>query len=197
MSILCSKEYKIFEVFCKSYPMAPFTLIHGCMFAGKTKALFRHVQQSNLLTEEILLVKHAVDTRYQQDYIVSHDGERRECSPIRLPTEIPYLLNEQIKLVAIDEVQFFDNMILHVIEDLIMKNIEVVAAGLLKDFRHHDFGPMNALQKIASTQVALKGVCHNCGKPATHTYRKQNIDPQVLIGGSEMYEARCETCYQL
>jgi len=165
------------------------------MFAGKTKALFRHVQQSNYLPEEILLVKHAIDTRYQHDYIVSHDGERQECSPIRLPMEIPYLLTPEIKLVAIDEVQFFDNMILHAIQDLLLKDIEVVAAGLLKDFRHQDFGPMTELSKIASRTLALTGTCEVCGDKSTHTYRKPNTDTQILIGGKDLYEGRCEKCY--
>jgi len=167
------------------------------MFSGKTKALFRHVQQSAYNPEEILLVKHAIDTRYQHDYIVSHDGERRECNPIRLPMEIPFLLNEDTKLVAIDEVQFFDNMVVHVIQDLLLKNIEVVAAGLLKDFKNHDFGPMCELLKISSRDLSLTGTCEVCGKPSTCTYRKPNTDSQILIGGNDLYEGRCEKCYSL
>lgn len=177
--------------------MAPFTLIHGCMFAGKTKSLFRHVQQSGLLPEQVLLVKHAIDTRYQQDYIVSHDGERRECNPIRLPLEISYLLNDEIKLVAIDEIQFFNDGIINVVQELMLKDIEVVGAGLLRDYQHQLFGPMQQLQNIASQQLEVKGTCQNCGAAATHTYRKSNSDPQVLVGGADLYESRCADCYSL
>jgi len=167
------------------------------MFAGKTKSLFRHVQQSGLTSEEILLVKHAIDTRYQQDYIVSHDGDRRECNPVRLPLEISYLLNDDVKLVAIDEVQFFNDGIVHVIQELLIKDIEVVASGLLRDSKHAIFGPMGQLQNLASQELEVFGDCQNCGKKATHTYRKSDANPQVLIGGADLYECRCETCYQL
>lgn len=175
--------------------MAPFTLIHGCMFAGKTKALFRHVQQSNLFPEEILLVKHAMDTRYQQDYIVSHEGERRECSPVRLPLEISYLLNESVKLVAIDEIQFFNAGIVNVIQELLIKDIEVVAAGLLRDYKHQPFGYMSQLANIASQQLEVIGVCAICNGKATHTYRKMDADPLIMVGGADMYESRCEQCF--
>ena len=86
------------------------------------------------MPEEILLVKHAIDTRYQQDYIVSHEGDRRECNPVRLPLEISYLLNDDVKMVAIDEIQFFNDGIVHVIQELMIKDIEVVASGLLSGF---------------------------------------------------------------
>jgi len=165
------------------------------MFAGKTKALFRHVQQGNLFPHEILLVKHAIDTRYQQDYIVSHDGERRECAPIRLPMEIPYLLNEHTKLVAIDEVQFFDNSIVSIISQLMIQQVEVVAAGLLKDSFHQDFGPMPDLLKIATQSEELFSICKVCKSTATHTYRINSTQDQVFIGGANMYEPRCKKCY--
>jgi len=177
--------------------MAPFTLIHGCMFAGKTKSLFRHVQQSGLMPEEILLVKHAIDTRYQQDYIVSHEGDRRECNPVRLPLEISYLLNDDVKMVAIDEIQFFNDGIVHVIQELMIKDIEVVASGLLRDSNHNLFGPMPLLKNLPSQELEVFGICTNCGKKATHTYRKLSSDPQVLIGGADLYECRCETCHAL
>jgi thymidine kinase len=191
----CSKQAKILVHFCQSYPMAPFTLIHGCMFAGKTKALFRHVQQSGLSSDQILLVKHASDTRYQQDYIVSHEGERRECNPINLPLEISYLLNDEIKLVAIDEVQFFKHNITHVVQELMIKEIEVVAAGLLRDSNHELFGSMPELKKMASTTLEIYGTCMVCGKDATHTYRKSAVKSQVMVGGADMYECRCADCY--
>jgi thymidine kinase len=177
--------------------MAPFTIIHGCMFAGKTKALFRHVQQSNLFPEEILLVKHATDTRYQHDYIVSHEGERRECNPVRLPLEISYLINESIKLVAIDEIQFFNAGIVNVIQELMIKDIEVVAAGLLHDYKHQPFGCMPQLLSISSQDLAITGICCVCNGKATHTYRKTDADPLILVGGPELYESRCGNCYLL
>lgn len=191
----CSKQANFLIHFCQSYPMAPFTLIHGCMFAGKTKALFRHVQQSGLSSDEILLVKHASDTRYQQDYIVSHEGERRECNPINLPLEISYLINDEVKLVAIDEIQFFKDNILHVVQELMLKEIEVVAAGLMYDSNHQLFGPMPLLKKAASQELEVFGECMQCGAKATHTYRKVNENSQVMVGGADMYECRCGDCY--
>jgi thymidine kinase len=101
-------------------------------------------------------------------------------------------VNEFTKEIYIDEVQFFGPFVVEVIGELMMNQIKIVAAGLDKDYMARDFGPMGALKKLATQKIEVRAICQVCKKPANHTYRKPGSEDLLLVGHTDVYEARCE-----
>ncbi len=172
--------------------MREFTLIHGCMFAGKTTQLIGLYNESMCSADEKLTVKPLLDKRYNATTINTHSGIQMLAHRISKAEEIYPLINEMTKEVYIDEVQFFGPFIVEVIGELMMNQIKVVAAGLDKDYMARDFGPMAALKKLATQKIEVKAKCHVCNSNATFTYRKPGNDDLLLVGHTDVYEARCE-----
>ncbi|MCY8516894.1 thymidine kinase [Bacillus atrophaeus] len=172
-------------------------LICGSMFSGKSEELIRRVKRATYAKQEVRVFKPAIDNRYSEEAVVSHNGTSMTSHVIAAPAEIWNHISETTDVIAVDEVQFFDRMIIEVLSSLADKGYRVIAAGLDMDFRGEPFGVVPDLMAVAETVTKLQAVCSVCGSPASRTQRLINgkpasyDDPIILVGASESYEARC------
>lgn len=178
-------------------------VICGCMFAGKTEELIRRINVLSFAKKKIIVFKPVVDDRYSKDEIVSHAGAHIPCITIANAKDILKHLEGDEEVVAIDEVQFFDEDIIDVCEYLADKGLRVMVAGLDKDFRGEPFSVVPELLTRAEFVTKLTAVCAKCGAPATRTQRIINgkpasfDEPIVVIGASNKYEPRCRHCHEI
>lgn len=172
-----------------------FTLYYGCMFAGKTSALLKAVASVEENIGKSLVLKPFVDTRYDKNYVVSHNQEKIQGIRIKRSIEILDLVTPDTKLIAIDELQFFDKEILEVISSL-KSDYEIVGAGLNTDFLKNPFGFVPQLIEIADVPVELFARCSVCESPATHTHRHATSTDLILPGDNSIYQARCISCWE-
>jgi thymidine kinase len=164
------------------------------MFSGKTEELIRRLKRARIANLKVEIFKPAIDIRYDEVQVVSHDANRIQSTPIDNSQTI-LLLAQDVDVVGIDEAQFFDNEILHVCETLAVKGVRVIVAGLDMDYTGKPFGPMPGLLAIADYITKLHAICVRCGNIATISYRKTAQPGQVVLGESDTYEPRCRNCY--
>ena len=178
-------------------------VICGCMFAGKTEELIRRINVLSYARKNILVFKPKIDDRYSTTEIASHAGSKVPCIVISEAKEILDHVNYDTDVVAIDEVQFFDEDVVDICEYLADSGLRVLVAGLDKDFRGEPFGVLPDLLTRAEFVTKLTAVCAKCGAPATRTQRIINgkpasfNDPIVLVGAKEAYEPRCRHCHEI
>lgn len=180
-------------------------VITGCMFAGKTEELIRRIKVLEFAKKKIVVFKPTIDNRYSDNYVVSHSGSQIKCINAKNSAEIAEYLKKNLdyEVVAIDEVQFFDDDIYIIINDLANLGKRVMVAGLDMDFRGEPFGVMPKLMTSAEFVTKLTAVCVCCGAPATRSQRlidgkpASYNDPIIKVGASESYEARCRHCHQV
>jgi len=186
-----------------SKPAGWVEVICGSMFSGKTEELIRRVRRAQIAKQEVQVFKPVVDERYGMEKITSHDGLYVEAIPVSDAAKILDLIEPDTTVVAIDEVQFFDWRIAQVCDELATRGLRVIVAGLDMDFRGEPFGPMPLLMAEAEQVDKLQAICVVCGRPASRTQRLINgkpaaySDPVILVGASEVYEARCRHCPQV
>jgi thymidine kinase len=161
------------------------------MFSGKTEELIRRIRRSQIARQKIQIFKPAIDTRYSTASVVSHSAQSVSSVAVAEAKEILFLVKDHTRVVAIDEVQFFDDSIIDVVEKLTNRGLRVICAGLDLDFLSKPFGHMSDLLAMADTVTKIQAVCTVCGGPATRTQRIVNSKEQVLLGELEAYEARC------
>jgi thymidine kinase len=175
-------------------------VVCGPMFSGKSEELIRRLRRAEIAGQRALIVKPALDDRYDVGHVVSHAGAKMRAVTAFSSAEVLRLAGGY-DAVGIDEVQFFDAGIVQVIEALVDRGSRVVAAGLAQDFRAEPFGAMPTLLCVAEFVDKLEAVCHRCGGPATLTQRLVDGEPAPLdgatvqIGALDSYEARCRACY--
>jgi thymidine kinase len=173
------------------------------MFSGKTEELLRRLRRARIAGQKVQLFKPSIDNRYGVTTVASHDGAKWEGEVITHATEILDRLDPDTIVIAIDEVQFFDDTVVDVCDQLAMQGKRVIVAGLDLDFRAEPFGPMPALMAKAESVRKLHAICMVCGGEASRTQRLINgqpayyEDPVVLIGAAEAYEARCRGCHEV
>jgi thymidine kinase len=166
------------------------------MFSGKTTRLIELFSDSQVETNERIAIKPLMDNRYGGKHLQAHTGLQLPGHRISKPEEIYPLVNEKTIEIYIDEIQFFGEIIYQVILDLCLQGKKIIAAGLDKDFQGNDFGAMPKLMQLANTRIPLHAKCVVCGKSAGFTFRKAEGDAVILVGHSDMYEARCEEHWQ-
>ncbi len=178
-------------------------VICGSMFSGKTEELLRRLRRAAIARQKVQLFKPAIDNRYGVTTVASHDGAKWEGVVISNAIEILQHVQPDTHVIAIDEVQFFDDDVVAVCEQLALQNKRVIVAGLDTDFRGEPFGPMPTLMAKAESVRKLHAICMVCGGEASRTQRLIDgqpayyEDPVVLIGAAESYEARCRGCHQV
>lgn len=178
-------------------------LICGSMFSGKTEEMIRRLRRAVIARQQVQAFKPAIDQRYHSEKVTSHNGLHFEAMPVTRAADILEALDPATNVVGIDEVQFFDNGIIEVVERLADAGKRVICAGLDMDFRGLPFGPMPALLARAELVDKLHAICVVCGEEASRTQRLIEgrpaafDDPVVLVGASEVYEARCRECHQV
>ena len=177
-------------------------VVCGPMFSGKSEELIRRVRRAEIAGLRALIVKPAVDDRYDVGHVVSHGGAKMRAVTAASSAEMRRLA-AGYEAVGVDEAQFFDFGIVDAISELVDRGARVVAAGLAQDFRGLPFGAMPTLLALADYVDKLEAVCHRCGGPATLTRRLVDGKPApfsgqtVQIGALDSYEARCRACYEV
>lgn len=172
-------------------------VITGSMFSGKTDELIRRLRRATIARQQVQVFKPKVDSRYQVDKVTSHAGGQFEATPVGEAGKVAGLLAAGSTVVAFDEAQFFDDAIVEVCRELADRGIRVIVAGLDTDFRGDPFGPMPVLMAVAERVDKLQAICMVCGGAATRTQRlidgrpARASDPVIVVGASELYEARC------
>lgn len=169
-------------------------VICGSMFSGKTEELIRRLKRARIANLKVEIFKPAIDTRYDEVKIVSHDENAIQSTPIESSLKI-LLLAQEVDVVGIDEAQFFDAGITEVCEQLALRGIRVIVAGLDMDFKKQPFGQMPNLLAVADYITKLHAICVVCGNIANYSYRRSQEGAQVMLGEKDVYEPRCRHCY--
>lgn len=171
-------------------------VICGSMFSGKTEELIRRLKRARIANMKVEIFKPAIDTRYHEKQIISHDENAILSTP--LEHAISILSHARgVDVIGIDEAQFFDDAILPVCNQLASQGTRVIVAGLDMDYSGQPFGQMPYLLATAEYITKLHAICVRCGNIANYSYRKTFSGAQVVIGQSDIYEPRCRYCYNL
>jgi thymidine kinase len=178
-------------------------VIVGSMFSGKTEELIRRLRRADIAKQKIQVFKPAIDTRFADREVTSHNGVQIEAIPVESTAEMVEMLAPDTTVVGIDEAQFFEDEIVSLCEDFADRGLRVIVVGLDMDFRGEPFGPIPALMARAEQVHKLQAICVECGGPASRTQRliegrpAAYSDPVILVGASEVYEARCRGCHEV
>jgi thymidine kinase len=170
-------------------------VVCGSMFSGKTEELLRRIKRARLAKQVVQLFKPKVDDRYDAVKVVSHEGMNADASPVADAKELLSRVRKESVVVGIDEVQFFDQAIVSVVESLADRGVRVIVAGLDQDSRGQPFGPMPQLMATAEYVTKLHAVCVSCGGQASRSQRLVANEGQLFVGGAAAYEARCRRCF--
>ncbi len=169
-------------------------VICGSMFSGKTEELIRRLKRAQFAKQRVEIFKPAVDTRYDDEMVVSHDSNEIRSTPVPASSNIRLLANN-VDVVGIDEAQFFDDEIVAVCNDLANRGIRVIVAGLDMDFKGNPFGPMPALMATAEYVTKVHAVCTRTGNLANYSFRKAQNDDIVFLGETQEYEPLSRAAY--
>ena len=178
-------------------------VVCGSMFSGKTDELIRRLVRATIARQKVQVFKPAIDIRYAVEKVTSHAGSNFDAMPVEKASDIRNKLDKDATVVAIDEAQFFDPEVVNVAQELASQGVRVLIAGLDTDFRGEPFGPMPILMSMAEDVDKLHAICMVCGGEASRTQRLVNgkparyDDPIVIVGASEMYEARCRVHHEV
>lgn len=169
-------------------------VICGSMFSGKTEELIRRLKRVKIANQKVEIFKPAIDVRYDEVKIISHDATAIHSTPVDNSQKI-LLLAQGVEVVGIDEAQFFDAEIANVCDELARRGIRVIVAGLDMDYLGKPFGQMPYIMAKADYVTKLHAICMQCGSIANYSYRKIPNEDQVMLGATEAYEPRCRKCY--
>ncbi len=171
-------------------------VICGSMFSGKTEELIRRLNRAKIARQKVEIYKPALDKRYHQVDIVSHNENSIHSTPVENATDILSLAGD-CEVVGLDEAQFFDEAIVEICTSLANAGKRVIVAGLDMDFQGQPFGCMPQLMSIAEYVTKVHAICVVCGDVASHSYRIAPSRERVLLGEKDVYEARCRRCFNL
>ena len=169
-------------------------VICGSMFSGKTEELIRRLKRAQFAQQKIEIFKPAIDLRYDDQLVTSHDQNQIPSTPVPAAANIP-MLADSCDVVGIDEAQFFDDEIVKVCNDLAYRGIRVIVAGLDMDYRGNPFGPMPALMATAEYVTKVHAICTRTGNLAHYSYRTSKEDDLLLLGEKENYEPLSRAAY--
>lgn len=170
-------------------------VVCGSMFSGKTEELIRRLRRAEIAKQKVAIFKPAIDARYSNDHIVSHNEQKLRSFPVHSANEI-LQSSDEAQVIGIDEGQFFEADLVGVCNELAEKGKRVIVAGLDMDYRGKPFEPMPQLMAIAEQVTKTQAVCMQCGEPASYTQRLTEAKERVVVGTKDMYEARCRKCYE-
>lgn len=169
-------------------------VVCGSMFSGKTEELIRRLKRAQFAKQKIEIFKPAIDTRYDEEMVVSHDSNEIRSTPVPSSSNI-LILATGVDVVGIDEAQFFDDGIVAVCNELANRGIRVIVAGLDMDFKGNPFGPMPALMATAEYVTKVHAVCTRTGNLAHYSHRTAAGDELVLLGETQEYEPLSRAAY--
>ncbi len=169
-------------------------VICGSMFSGKTEELIRRLKRAKFANQRVEIFKPAIDIRYSEEEVVSHDSNAIVSTPVESASSI-LLLTSEVDVVGIDEVQFFDQSIVDVCTELANRGVRVICAGLDMDYLGKPFGPMPTLMAIAEYVTKVHAICVRCGNLAHHSHRLTSSNKLVMLGEKDTYEPICRHCF--
>lgn len=169
-------------------------VICGSMFSGKTEELIRRLKRAQFANQKIAIFKPTIDNRYSDVDVVSHDLHSIQSTPIKSPVKM-LEIDDDVKVVGIDEAQFFDSSIVEVVQTLANKGVRVIIAGLDTDYLGKPFGPMPSLMAIAEDVQKVHAICVKCGNLANHSHRLSSSTKLVELGEKDIYEPLCRQCF--
>jgi thymidine kinase len=170
-------------------------VICGSMFSGKTEELIRRMKRAQFAKQKVEIFKPAIDTRYHESHVVSHDSNSIHSTPVPSSSNI-LLLASGVEVVGIDEAQFFDMGLVDVCNQLANQGIRVIVAGLDMDYKGIPFGPIPGLLAIAEYVTKVHAICMKCGNLANHSHRISAEEKLVLLGETDSYEPLCRECFR-
>ena len=170
-------------------------VVCGSMSSGKTEELIRRLKRAKIAKQKVEIFKPAVDTRYDEDNVVSHDSNSVSSTPVQNASQILFYA-EEFEVVGIDEAQFFGNELVDVCNELAAKGKRVIIAGLDMDYLGKSFGPIPNLMAAAEYVTKVHAICMRCGSLANHSHRIIKNDNLVVLGETDAYEPLCRSCFQ-
>jgi thymidine kinase len=176
--------------------MGTIEVITGSMFSGKTEELIRRMKRARIAKQKTEIFKPAIDTRYSEVEVVSHDENSIRSTPVENSSNI-LLLSADVEVIGIDEAQFFDKHLVDVAVLLANQGIRVIVAGLDMDFKGNPFGPIPGLMAVADFVTKVHAVCVRCGSNAQFSHRMSEKEQVVLLGAKDIYEPLCRRCYNI
>lgn len=165
-------------------------VICGSMFSGKTEELIRRLKRARIARQKVEIFKPAIDTRYDEEDVVSHDANSIRSTPVQSSNQILLMAND-FDVIGIDEAQFFDNELSAVCNTLANNGVRVIVAGLDMDYLGKPFGPIPDLLAMAEFVTKVHAICPICGDLAQYSHRKVDQDGQVMLGETDVYEPLC------
>ncbi|WP_435129575.1 thymidine kinase [Halobaculum sp. D14] len=179
-------------------------VISGSMFSGKTEELLRRLRRAEIAGQEVAVFTPALDDRYGETSIGSHNGREWEATVVENEGDGPWEILDHLngeKVVAVDEANFFSGELLDVCHRLAEDDRRVIVSGTDQTFRGEPFHPLPELMAVAEYVDKLQAICSVCGEPATRNQRliegdpAHVDDPTIMVGAEESYEARCRSCH--
>lgn len=164
------------------------------MFSGKTEELIRRLRRVRFANQQVQIFKPSIDTRYHELNIVSHDENIISSIPV-VDAQSILSYSDHCEVIGIDEAQFFDDRLPGICDQLALKGIRIIVAGLDMDYLGQPFGPMPLLLAKADFITKLHAICPLCGHIANYSFRKTTHSNQVVLGEKEVYEPRCRKCF--
>ena len=178
-------------------------VVCGSMFSGKTEELIRRLVRATIAKQKVQVFKPAIDVRYAVEKVASHTGSTFDAIPIQKAADIRAKMDKDTTVIGIDEAQFLDPEVVAVAREMAARGVRVIVAGLDTDFRGEPFGSMPGLMSEAEEVLKLHAICMVCGDNASRTQRLVNgkparyDEPIVIVGASELYEARCRLHHEV
>ena len=169
-------------------------VICGSMFSGKTEELIRRLNRAKIARQKVEIFKPAVDNRYDDINVVSHNANAIVSTPVETASQI-LLYVEDANVIGIDEAQFFDDELINVCNQLADHGVRVIVAGLDMDYLGNPFGPIPQLMAIAEYVTKVHAICMNCGSLAHYSHRTVMGDKLVMLGEKDNYEPLCRKCF--
>jgi thymidine kinase len=170
--------------------------ICGPMFSGKSEELIRRLRRAMIARKRVQVFKPAIDTRYSHDEIVSHGDLRMKSEVVDSAADMERRLDWRSDVVGIDEANFMGPGLVEVAQRLTDSGKQVIVAGLDTDYLGRPFAPMPDLLCLAEIITKTLAICVRCGNPAKHTQRLRGSEDLIVVGASDLYEARCRRCFE-
>ena len=169
-------------------------VVCGSMFSGKTEELIRRLRRAQFANQKIAIFKPTVDNRYSDVEVVSHDFHKLTSTPIKDPADM-LKVGPEVKVVGVDEAQFFGDSLVEVCQTLANRGVRVIVAGLDMDYLGQPFGPMPRLMAVAEDVQKVHAICVKCGALASFSHRLSKSQDLVLLGEKDFYESLCRDCF--
>ena len=184
-------------IFTKIIMSGYLELIIGPMFSGKTSKLLEIYKQCEFCGIRVVIVNHAIDTRYGTTILSSHDKVTAPCIRTATLDEARKTnIFQDAEVILINEGQFFDDLYEFVV-DMLQEKKKIYICGLDGDFERKPIGTILSLIPLCDNVTKLTSLCSICrnGTPGIFSMRLTEEKSQILVG-VDNYVPVCRMCYE-